>query len=481
MPKKVIIAGGGFTGMSLAAYLSRLGFEAEIFEKNDFPGGKTHRLIQQDFSFELGAMFYLFPTVIERFLQNFNYRTDDIFRFKKVRPTCRFFFDNEEYIDLGDDMDENKSVFASLEKGGEAKFAGYMERAVKISHDFFSHLQEVRSLELNEIMYRSRNFLGEDHSRYVRRTFQNNKLRVILEFPLPYLNMGNYHPMLPYLLNHQFFSEGLLHPEGGMSSLTEVLLKILDEQQVQVNLGSPLTSFDVIGDRVSGMLTHQKDFHADIFISTMDYQFTEELLPREFRNYPEKFWKRRHKKSSVLVFYLGFDTKLKNLKHHNLVFEDFFERKGKSVSLKKPAIIHICCTSKTENTAPTGMENVTIRMKVPEGIEDTGKLRELYFSKCIKRLEMISGQSLSEHIVYKKTFAMNDFRTEYNSFRGTFDQSHLLRGWRMQSPLRISNRKLGNLYYGEIAGILGPGIPSSVLVGEALANQVYSDMITASE
>jgi phytoene desaturase len=261
-----------------------------------------------------------------------------------------------------------------------------------------------------------------------------------------------------------------------MSILTDAMLAVLDEQNVNIQFNSPVESFDIINDMVSGALTRQKDIHADIFISTMDYQYTEHLLPKQFRNYHEKYWNRRLNRSSVLIFFLGIDAKLDKLVHHNLIFEDFFEKDSRKYStVEAGKIMHVCCASKTEDCAPKGMENVVVRMKVPDGLEDTGKMRELFFTRCISRLEQITNQKLEDKIVVKKSFSMTDFENDYNAYRGTFDQSHLIRKGFFKNPLRIKNRHLKNFYYGELQGVLGPGIPSSILNGEALANQIYTD------
>lgn len=481
MAKRVIVAGAGFAGMTIAANLRQLGFDVEVFEKNDFAGGKTHRLVQQGFTFEYGALLYLFPEVINDFFGRFKTKQEDFYRLKKLDPYCRVFYGPKEYVDLTNREGEPERVFSLLEPKGMDKYNKYLKTAGHIREKYFPTAVSETHGEKTYPGIRNPRLFGQSHAKFVRSLIHNKVLRAILEFPLPYLNMGVPNTLLPFALNHEFFTNGLSHPDGGMSKLTEAVVAILDEMQVQMHLDSPVTGFDIIDNKVVGVLTHQKDLHADLFVSTMDYQYTENLLPREFRNYPESFWKNRERSSFLLVFFLGFDCTLQNLQHHNIVFEDLFEDRNKTVNYKTGRILHVCCASKTDKMAPGGMETVTVRVKVPEGIEDTGKLRELYFSQIISRMEEITGQQLNKHVIFKKSWAMSDFRMEYNSFGGSFDQSHLMKRGFLTRGLRAKNKRIGNLYYAELPGRLGPGIPSSMLNGQVVASHIYDESLKISE
>jgi phytoene desaturase len=58
---------------------------------------------------------------------------------------------------------------------------------------------------------------------------------------------------------------------------------------------------------------------SDLVLSGADYHHTETLLDKEFRAYSEKYWDSRVFAPSSLLFYVGFDKKLKTY-HIMLVF-----------------------------------------------------------------------------------------------------------------------------------------------------------------
>ena len=84
---------------------------------------------------------------------------------------------------------------------------------------------------------------------------------------------------------------------------------------------------------------------------------------------------------------------------------------------RKP-LFYASLTSKTDDTvAPEGCENLFLLIPVAPGLEETEEIREKYFDMIVKRMEEHTGQSIKEHIIYKRSFAHRDFVKDYNSFK----------------------------------------------------------------
>ena len=69
MPKKVIIIGAGFGGLSAACYLAKSGYRVEVYEKNHTYGGRAWVNKVKGFTFDMGPSWYMMPDVFEEFLQ----------------------------------------------------------------------------------------------------------------------------------------------------------------------------------------------------------------------------------------------------------------------------------------------------------------------------------------------------------------------------------------------------------------------------
>jgi phytoene dehydrogenase-like protein len=57
-------------------------------------------------------------------------------------------------------------------------------------------------------------------------------------------------------------------------------------------------------------------------------------------------------------------------------------------------------------------------MPIAPGLEDDDALREKYFDIMLDRFEAITGQSIRDSIVVKRSYALKDFKADYHSFKG---------------------------------------------------------------
>jgi phytoene desaturase len=77
-----------------------------------------------------------------------------------------------------------------------------------------------------------------------------------------------------------------------------------------------------------------------------------------------------------------------------------------------------------------------------------------------------------ESIVYKRSFSVADFKSDYHSFKGN---AYGLANTLMQTAnLKPSckSKKVNNLYYTGQLTVPGPGVPPSLISGEVVANLI---------
>ncbi len=123
---------------------------------------------------------------------------------------------------------------------------------------------------------------------------------------------------------------------------------------------------------------------------------------------------------------------------------------------------------------PEGMESLMIRIYISEEVEDTGKMRVHYYKQTMKYLEKITGEDLLKHVVYKKSYAQTDYEVDYYTYKGKaygWLNSMYLGG---KIGLKMRNQSLSNLYYAEFPAWLGSDIPSALVSGKYLANEIVT-------
>jgi phytoene desaturase len=180
---------------------------------------------------------------------------------------------------------------------------------------------------------------------------------------------------------------------------------------------------------------------------------------------------------SCLIFYLGISKKLDGLLHHTLFFDQNFTQHAKDIyeQPRWPSSpqFYVSCPSKTDaGVAPPGCENLFVLVPVAPGLEDTDAIREKYFDMILTRLETLTGQSIRNNIVYKRSYAHRDFTGDYNAFKGNaYGLANTLLQTANLKP-SIRSRKVSNLFYTGQLTVPGPGVPPALISGQVAAREL---------
>jgi len=192
------------------------------------------------------------------------------------------------------------------------------------------------------------------------------------------------------------------------------------------------------------------------------------------------YWKKRVMAPSSLLYYVGLDTKVEGLLHHNLFFDADFNQHAVEIydthKWPQKPLFYVCCPSKTDDSvAPVGKENVFILIPVSTELEDTQEERQRYFNLVAERLEKHIGVDIRNHIEVYETFAHKDFVSNYNSFKGNaYGLANTLKQTACLKPKCKSN-KLNNLYYTGQLTVPGPGVPPAIISGKVVADLIQKE------
>ena len=130
------------------------------------------------------------------------------------------------------------------------------------------------------------------------------------------------------------------------------------------------------------------------------------------------------------------------------------------------------------SVAPNGHENLMILIPVATGLEDNEDIREKYFRIILDRIKKITGQDIEPNIVYKRSYALNDFEKDYNAFRGNaYGLANTLMQTAFLKP-KLKSKKVKNLYYTGQLTVPGPGVPPALISGQVVADVVSKSYVT---
>lgn len=486
MNKTISIIGSGFSALSAACYLAKAGHNVSIYEKNSMVGGRARQIIKEGFTFDIGPSWYWMPDIFEKFFNDFGKRTSDFYELDKLSPAYKIFF-SDDVITIGDHMDQICQEFDRIEPGSSVPLRKFIARAqehydIAINKVVLKPGLSPFELVTKETITRVDQFFKTISSE-VRKNFKNPKLISTLEFPVLFLGAKpNQTPSFYSFMNFADFGLGTWHPKGGMYQVIKGMKALAENLGVSINTNSNVEKINVTNGKTVGISVNGKEISSDIVLSGADYHHSETLLDKNYRQYSESYWDKRTFAPSSLLFYVGFDKKIKNIEHHNLFFDTDFEKHAEEIyddpKWPENPLFYVNFPSVTDHSmAPNGCETGFFLVPIAPGLEDTAELRQKYFDIITKRFEKRTNQNITDHVLFKESFCVNDFISEYNSYKGNaYGMANTLMQTAFLRP-KLKSKKVKSLYFTGQLTVPGPGVPPSLISGKLVAELIDKNEI----
>ncbi len=489
-PLRVTIVGGGFGGLSAAAFLSRSGAHVTLLEKNESLGGRARVWSRDGFRFDMGPSWYWMPDVFERFFGVFGDAPTDHYPLTRLDPSYRVWFGADDFLDLPAGAEPLEALFDSLEPGAGARLRSFLDDAeYKYSRGMGDFVRKP-GLSLTEFadprlawalvrLQMLQSFRG-----HVRRHFTHPQLRQIMEFPVLFLGATPPRtPALFSLMNHADMTLGTWYPEGGMGAVVQAFADVARRQGADLRCDAPVSRIVIRGGRAIGVEVEGETgfIPAEVVLANADYAHVEQdLLAPEERQYSRKYWDTRTLSPSSLLFYLGIEGRVEGLEHHTLFFDEELDAHAEAIyenpRWPERPLFYVSAPSRTDPTvAPENHENLCILIPLAPGLDDPEETRERYFDMVMDRLEARTGQSIRDRIVVKRSYAHRDFIADYHALGGNaYGLANTLRQTALLRP-RLRSRTVEGLYFTGQLTVPGPGVPPAIVSGEVAAKQILRD------
>ena len=468
--------------MSAASYLAKSGYDVTILEKNNDVGGRARQFKKDGFTFDIGPSFYWMPDVFESFFNDFEKKVSDYYELIRLNPGYKVFFKDQKKIEIEDDFDKIKTTFENYEKGSGKHLEKFIKNAKSNYEIAIQDLVYKPGENLLEIInfktFLKLKLFFVTIKKQISKGFKNDNLQKILEFPVLFLGAKPSNtPAFYNFMNYADLKLGTWHPIGGMYEVVKAMHSLAEEQGVKIIRNCAVQKINLNSNTVTSVSTEKGEFKCDILLSGADYHFTETLLPKKFKQYSESYWDSKVFAPSSLLFYIGFNTKLKNITHHSLFFDTDFDEHSKTIydskTWPKDPLFYASFPSVSDDSAaPKTCDAGVFLIPIAPGIKDTQKIREKYFNIIIDRFEKRTNQEVRSHILFKKSYCVNDFIKDYNSYKGnayglanTLLQTHILRP-------KLKSKKVSNLYFTGQLTVPGPGVPPSIISGKIVSELI---------
>lgn len=441
MDNKVIIVGAGPGGLTAGMLLSHQGYDVEIFEKQDFIGGRTSTFKIDGYKFDLGPTFLMMKYVLEDVFKKTGRKVEDYMEVKEVDPLYRIVYGDGREFYPSRYEEKMKSEIDRLFPGNAEGYERFMikeEKKFDILYDCLKESYTKPTDLLKKEALKSLPYLGINQSLFdvLGKYFKEDDLKMAFTFQSKYLGMSPWDCPGGYsIISYIEHATGVHHIMGGFGEITKAMAKVIEEEGGRIHLNSPVKEVIIENSRVLGVELEDGAIHySDNTILNADFAYAMNNLIKDKNK--KKYTRERVEKQkyscSTYMLYLGVD-KVYDIPHNNIIFSDDYKNNvyeiGKSKILSEDPSIYIQNAAATDKSlAPKGKSTIYILVPVPNNTSniDWDKEKDIFREKVLDIVEKRSGlKDLRQHIEVERMITPKDWEEEMSVYKGAvFNLGH---------------------------------------------------------
>lgn len=490
--KRAIIIGAGIGGLATAVRLATKGYDVQVFEANEYTGGKLTEIRKDGFRFDAGPSLFTMPQWVDELFEIAHKNARDYIQYERLDKVCTYTY--ADGTRLVADADPHAFAREVENKIGvpKAQVLRHLSRSGRI-YDITAGLFLKRSLHRI--------------STYLRWSTLWSLLRIPMIHPFSSLDKlhrdkikhpkmvqffnryATYNGSDPYqapgtlhIIPHLEFHYGAYFPHGGMHEISQSVYRLALDLGVRFHLNTKVSRIMVDNKKAvgvsydTGIETEANTCTADVVVSNMDVVSTYRHLLRDPQSVES--YAKQERSSSALIFYWGVQKTFESLELHNIFFaEDYkaeFKCLFKSKTLYHDPTVYINITSKHNPTdAPEGMENWFVMINAPhQSGQDWDTIIATARKNIINKLSHHLGVDINELIVCEDILDPRTIETRTQSYLGSLYGT--ASNARLSAFFRHPNfsSKIKNLYFCGGSVHPGGGIPLALSSAKIVADMV---------
>jgi phytoene desaturase len=482
--KTAIVIGAGIGGLATALRLKKNGYRVQVFEKNEYAGGKIHAIEQGGYRFDLGPSLFTLPQLVTDLLELFpNYKVP--FSFTTKKTACHYFWedgtvfkastDTSKFIDtaaktFSEDPHTLQSYIHNSEKKYNLTKGLFLEKSLHKVATYLS--RDTLKALINSPFLGVSNTLDQENQ-----VFENPKLTQLFNRYATYNGSSPYQtPGIMSMIPHLELGLGTYYPHGGMHRISQSLYELGKEVGIEFRFCESVTQINHRNKKITGITTKNSTYGADLVVSNMDIYPTYRRLLQDIKA-PEKTLN-QERSSSALIFYWGIDREFPELDLHNILFsEDYrseFEHIFKQKTLSSDPTVYINITSKeSTEDAPKGHENWFVMVNAPGDYgQDWAEMIQEAKKNILQKIKKCLQVDISNHIKTEYILTPQGIEKNTSSYRGALYGAASNNKFAAFLRHPNFNSKIKNLYH--VGGSVHPGggIPLCLL-----SAQITTDLI----
>lgn len=467
--KSCVVIGAGIAGIAAAIRLAARGYPVDVYEANDYPGGKLRESRMNGYRFDMGPSVFTLPELVDELFTLCGKDPRDYFTYSRLETNFKYFFEGGTCINAYADVDrfateitarsnEPPEHFRRYLKDIEAKFnitnEVFIENSLHVFKNYLTRSALYGLLHFNRIDA----FSSMYHTN--RKFFRDPRLVQLFDHYASYVGSNPLvAPATLNLISHLVITKGAYVPDQGMYGMVKAMVKLAEEMHVKFHYNTLVQEILVKDGRVAGVRLPQGERHSDIVVSNMDIYFTYHRLLPGLRK--PRMILNQAKSSSILGFYWGVKGSFPELGVHNMLFSGDEQKEYTAVFdqhiISDDPSVYICVTAKhIPGDAPPGCENWFIIVTAPSNDgQNWNALVERARRSVIRKVQRMLGIDVAPLIACEQILTPPEIEQRYRSaFGAVYGNSS---NSKFAAFLRHPNfsRKVKGLYF--VGGSVHPG------------------------
>ena len=484
--KKAIVIGAGIAGIAVSLRLRKQGYLVDVYEANDYPGGKLSSFAQGNYRFDAGPSLFTMPHFIEELFELYDLNPAEYFSYKRKETVCNYFWEDGTRFTVPSDKRAFAVAASQAFSVPEKKINAYLDRSA-------NKYELTAPVFLEKSLHKVSTYLKKDTLKALMRTAGmdiNRSLNQVNQSHIgePHLvqlfdRFATYNGSSPYqtpgimsMIPHLEMHYGTYFPQGGMVAITQSLFALAEQQGVNFRFSQKVEKILTKDNLAIGILLNNKKINADLVISNMDiYPTYKKLLPD--KPYPKKTLE-QERSSSALIFYWGIKKEFPELDLHNILFSANYKKEFdclfKQKTMYSNPTVYINISSKEEpSDAPEGCENWFVMVNAPGDYgQDWDKFVHSTKQNILQKIQRVLGVDIGNLIETEAVLDPRLIESRTSSYRGALYGA--ASNNKFAAFLRHPNfsRKIKNLYFCGGSVHPGGGIPLCLLSAKIVSDLV---------
>lgn len=439
--EKIIIVGAGPGGLTAGMILANRGYEVEIFEKQNYIGGRNSKIMLGEYSFDRGPTFLMMLGILKEIFELIGRNIEDYLEVIEIDPLYRLVFSEDKVFypsrnlefmkkqlnEVFSESEEGYLKFLEIEKEKYEKILPCLRVPYGSIIDFFKK-QFITSIPKLDAHVSLIDRLGK--------YFKEDDLKTAFTFQAKYLGMSPWEcPGTFSMISYVEHGQGIYHVKGGLNQISESMAKVVIEEGGKIDINRGVRELIIEDKKAKGIILEDGEkIYADKVVINADFGYAmNSLIQDEYKKkYTVEKLKKKKYSCSTFMLYLGID-KVYDLPHHNIVFSNDYKKNVEEIANTKllsqdPSIYIQNPVVTVSSLAPSGKSSIYILVPVPNNTSkiDWEKEKDLFREKILDIVESKGGfKDLKNHIEVEKVITPKDWEHEVFVYEGaTFNLAH---------------------------------------------------------